>query len=236
MNQERMPAPRTAWDNFRDVVVEPSATFEEVGQRPRWVVPLVVILAATLVTSFLLMPLWSEVQRLGVMARDMPAEQRERALGMMETFKWVGLVAAPIMVGIFTAIYGLFMWAWGAISGAKNASFKIAFTALLYAGAILVLQAIAQAIVVAVKGAEQVALEGGQPTFGLALFIARGDMPKLLWGLVQNVNFFSIWHAVVVALAGVYALRMSRGAAYAFAIVVWCVNIVFFAFQSPPGS
>jgi hypothetical protein len=106
---------------------------------------------------------------------------------------------------------------------------------MVYANVIQILQAVAQAIVVAVKGAEQVALEGGAPTFGLALFLERGDMPRLLYGLLANVNFFSIWAAIVMAIAGVVALRMSKGAAYGFAIVMWLIGGVILAFTGTPS-
>jgi hypothetical protein len=227
---------RSMWKNFIDVIFEPSSTFEDVARRPNWVGPLLVILAVTVVTSFLLMPLWAEVQRIGVMRQDMPAEQREQALRMMETFKWVGLVVAPIMAAVITCVFALLFWAWGAISGGKNATFKIAFTALLYTGIIYMLQSVAQAIVVYVKGAEQVALEGGQPTFGLALFMERGDMSRWLWGLIASVNFFSIWYTVVLAIAGVHALKMSKGSAYAFAVAMWFVGALLFALQVPPPA
>ncbi len=221
--------------NVRDVVLAPSATFEDVGRHPRWLAPLLIVMALTAVTSFLLMPMSVEMQKLGLAGRDMSAEQREQAIQMINTFKWIGVVAGPVFVAIFSAIYSLFFWAWAAISGAKNASFKIAFTALIYAGMVLVLQSFAQAVVVWVKGAEQVAREGA-PTFGLALFVERGDMSRWLWGLVANLSFFTIWHAVLVAIAGVYALRMSRGSAYAFAIAVWILNVLWLGLQAPAAG
>lgn len=224
------PTGRSTWDNLRDVVLAPSATFEDVRERPRWLVPLIVIAAATLLVSFFLMPLYGEMQRVALMARDMTDQQREQALRQMESFKYVGLVFGPIMVAIFSAIFGLLLWGWAAISGAREPQYKVAFTAIVYTGVIGVLQLIAQSIVVALKGAEQVALEGGPPTFGLALFLERGDMPKLLWGLLANINFFSIWTAIVVALAGIHALRMSKGAAYGFAIATWLIGAVMLAF------
>ncbi|HEU4464659.1 MAG TPA: YIP1 family protein [Gemmatimonadota bacterium] len=225
---------RSTWENMRDVVLAPSATFEDVRARPRWLTPLLVIMALTLVTSFIMMPLYMELQRAGVMARDMPAEQREQALQAMETFKYVGLVAGPLLVAVFTAIFALLFWGWAAISGAREPTYKIGFTALIYTGVIQILQAVAQAIVVALKGAEQVAREGGPPTFGLALFMERGDMPALLWGLLANINFFAIWGAIVLAIAGVHAMRMGKGAAWGFAIFLWLIGGLFLAF-SPGG-
>lgn len=228
---------RSTWDNFRDVILEPSATFEDVGRRPKVLVPLLILCAATIVISYFLMPLYAELQELGLARQEMTDEQREQAQRMMENFKWVGLVFAPVSVVVITAFFALIFWAWGAVSGARNATFKIAFTALVYSGVIYVLQSIAQAIVVQVKGAEQVALEGGPPTFGLALFLERGDMGRWLWGLLASVNFFAIWSAVVVAIAGVYALKMSKGSAYAFAVVMWFIGaLMFAAFQVQPAG
>jgi hypothetical protein len=226
---------RSTWDNLRDVVLAPSATFEDVRERPRWLIPLLVVMGATLIVSYFMMPLYSEMQRAAVMAGDMTPEQEEQALQGMEMFKWIGLAAAPILVGVVSALIALLLWGWAAISGAREPQYKVAFTAVVYAGVIGILQAIAQAIVVAVKGAEQVALEGGPPTFGLALFLERGDMPRLLYGLLANVNFFSIWTAIVMAIAGVVAMRMSKGAAYGFAIVMWLIGGVFLAFTGTPA-
>jgi hypothetical protein len=221
---------RSTWENLRDVVLAPSATFEDVRERPRWLVPLIVVALATLVASFFMMPLYEEMQRAAMMARDMTPEQREQALRQMESFKYVGLAFGPILVAVISALIGLLFWGWAAISGARDAQYKVAFTAIVYTGVIGVLQLIAQAIVVALKGAEQVAGEGGPPTFGLALFMERGEMPGILWGLLASVNFFAIWTAILIAIAGIHAMRMGKGAAYAFAAAMWLLGAVMLAF------
>jgi hypothetical protein len=221
---------RSTWENLRDVVFAPSATFEDVRERPRWLVPLIVVALATLIASFFMMPLYGEMQRVALAARDMTPEQREQALRQMESFKYVGLAFGPIMVAVISALIGLLLWGWAAISGAREPQYKVAFTAIVYTGVIGVLQLIAQSIVVALKGAEQVAGEGGPPTFGLALFMERGDMPKILWGLLASVNFFAIWTAIVVAIAGIHAMRMGKGPAYAFAAAMWVLGAIMLGF------
>ena len=223
-------AERSTAENLRDVILAPSATFEDVRERPRWLIPLLVVAIGTLVASYFMMPLYEEMQRIALTAREMTEEQRAQAMQQMERFKYVGLAFGPIMVAVISALVGLLLWAWAAISGAREPRYKVAFTAIVYTGVIGILQLIAQAIVVALKGAEQVALEGGPPTFGLALFLERGDMPRILWGLLANVNFFAIWTAVVVAIAGIHAMRMGKGAAYAFAILMWLVGGVMLGF------
>lgn len=59
-------------------------------------------------------------------------------------------------------------------------------------------------------------------------------MPALLWGFLANINFFSIWGAIVLAIAGVHAMRMGKGAAWGFAIFLWLIGGLFLAF-SPGG-
>lgn len=222
---------RSVWQNLIDVVFAPGATFDDVREHPRWLMPLLIVVAITVVVSFLMMPMTIELQRAQMAERGMTPEQIENALGMVRFFSVIG---APVAVVVFTALFALLFWGWAAISGAHQASYKIAFTAMVYSGVIQILQAIAQTVVVYIKGPEQVALEGGPPTFGLALFLERGDMPGLLWGLVASVNFFAIWSLIVMAIAGIHAMRMSKGAAYAFAIVTWLIGAVFLSLQ--PGG
>jgi hypothetical protein len=229
---EAAPPPaagRSTWVNLRDVVLAPSATFADVRERPRWLAPLLFMAAAALIGSYFLMPLTLEMQKIAMASRDMTPEKIESALPMVKIFSLVG---GPIGLGVISAVIGLLLWGWAAISGAPDSRYKVAFTATVYTGVIWVLQSIAQVIVVKLKGAEQVALEGaGPPTFGLALFLPeRGDMPKLLYGLLANINFFAIWTLVVVAISGTVAMKMSKGAAYGFAIVMWLIGGVMLAF------
>ncbi|HUP00948.1 MAG TPA: YIP1 family protein [Gemmatimonadota bacterium] len=229
-------AQRSAWENLRDVVLEPSATFEDVAGRPRWLAPLLILAGATFVVSFFMLPLYVEMQQMALLEREMTPEQREQAATGMEAFKWIGLFIAPLAFAVLTALIALLFWGWAAVSGGRNAEYRVAFTALVYAGVIGFLQSVVQAVVVAIKGAEQVAREGGPPLFGLSLFFDRGDMPRLLWGQIANINFFSIWYAVVIGIAGVYALRMSRGSAWALAAVIFLVFGFLTAFQGGPAG
>ncbi|MGH7572124.1 MAG: YIP1 family protein [Gemmatimonadota bacterium] len=224
---------RSVLENFRDVIFAPSATFEEVGRRPHVLVPLLVLMAATLVASYLLMPLWTELQQLKVMENpDLSPEQRDAAISGLESFKWLGLVISPIGFAVVLAVSALLFWGWAAISGAKNAEYKIAFGSLTYAGVVGVLQLYLQAVVTQIKGIEQVAREGGPPLFGLSLFLDRDDFPSLVWGQLANFNFFSIWYAVLIAIAGIHALKMSRGSATTIAVILFVIGGFFLSFQA----
>lgn len=221
---------RSTWENFRDVILEPSTAFEDVAERPRWLAPMGVLVAATAVVSWVMMPMVIEARRLQILQR--PTAQQELALERLEAFAgWFGVVFSVVSTPLIVAILAFLFWGFALVGGAKNSTFKVAFSAMTYAGAIYVLQGIAQAVVVVVKGAETVAREGGPPTFGLGLFLERGEMPALLWGLVANVNFFAVWYAIVVAVAGTHALRMGRGAAWTFAALLWLLGAVALAFQ-----
>ena len=234
---EAAPVPgaeeRSVLENFRDVIFEPSATFQDVGRRARVLVPLLILMAATLVASYLLMPLWTELQQIKVLQNpDLSPEQRETAISGMEKFRWLGLVISPFGFALVLAVTALLFWGWAAIAGAKNAEYKVAFGALVYASVVGVIQMYLQAAVIQIKGVEQVAREGGPPLFGLSLFLDRDDFPRLVWGQLANLNFFSIWYAVLIAIAGIHALRMSRGSASTVAVILFLISGFFLSFQA----
>lgn len=225
-------AERSVLKNFTDAIFAPTQTFEDVGMRPRILVPLLLLMAAVLIVSWFHMPVWSELQVLNVAANpDLSPEQREAAISGMRNFMWIGLAVAPVGFSLVLALSALLFWGWAAISGAKNADYKVAFSALIYASVVIVLQMVLQAVVIGIKGAEQIAREGGPPLFGLSLFLDRGDFPRPVWGLLASLNFFSIWYTVLTVIAGIHALRMSRGAAIAVAVAMFLVGAMLLSFQ-----
>jgi hypothetical protein len=225
-------AERSVLKNFSDAIFAPSETFEDVGRHPRILVPLLLLLAAVTIVAWFHMPVWSELQALTIAGDpDLSPEQRAAAIARMESFMWIGLAITPIGFGVVLALSALLFWGWAAISGAGNADYKVAYSALIYASVVIVLQMVLQAVVIGIKGAEQVAREGGPPLFGLSLFLDRDDFPRLVWGLLASLNFFSVWYAVLAVIAGVHALRMSRGSAIAVAVAMFLVGAVLLSFQ-----
>ena len=225
-------AERSVWKNFTDAIFAPGETFQDVGRRPRIVVPLLALLAAVTIIAWFHMPVWSELQALTIAGNpDLSPEQREAAIAGMQNFMWIGLAITPIGFGVILALSALLFWGWAAISGAGNADYKVAYSSLIYASVVIVVQMILQAVVIGIKGAEQVAREGGPPLFGLSLFLDRDDFPRLVWGLLASLNFFSIWYTVLVVIAGVHALKMSRGSAIAVAVAMFLVGAVILSFQ-----
>ncbi|MGH7588643.1 MAG: YIP1 family protein [Gemmatimonadota bacterium] len=223
---------RSVWKNFTDAIFAPSETFVDVGRRPRILVPLLALLAAVTIIAWFHMPVWSELQALTIAENpDLTPEQREAAIAGMENYMWIGLAITPIGFGVILALSALLFWGWAAISGAGNADYKVAYSSLIYASVVIVVQMILQAVVIGIKGAGQVAREGGPPLFGLSLFLDRDEWPRLVWGLLASLNFFSIWYTILVVIAGIHALRMSRGSAIAVAIAMFLVGAVLLSFQ-----
>ena len=225
-------AERSVLRNFSDAIFAPSETFEDVGRHPRILVPLLLLLAAVSIVAWFHMPVWSELQTLTIAKNpDLTPEQREAAIAGMENYMWIGLAITPIGFGVVLALSALLFWGWAAISGAGNADYKIAYSSLIYASVVIVVQMILQTVVIGIKGAEQVAREGGPPLFGLSLFLDRDEWPRLVWGLLASLNFFSIWYTILVVIAGIHALRMSRGSAIAVAVAMFLVGAVLLSFQ-----
>lgn len=227
--------PRSVWENVRDVVLQPSSTFADVAERPNWLAPLLVVGIGTMIVAVLMKPALEALQFATILESEaLGPDEREAALAAIEAWSWIGVVIAPVAFAIVTAILAFLFWGWAAVVGARNAEYPVALAALAYAGVVGWIQGLLQALVVGLKGAETVAREGGPPLFGLSLFLDRGDLPALAWGMIANVNLFSIWFAVLVGVAGIHALKASKGAATVAAVGVWFVQGLLTALQ-PPG-
>ena len=226
-----MTGRRSVWRNLVDVVHAPRATFDDVREHARWAAPLTAVLVATAIVSYVMLPSLIQLQRLQVFDR-IPLEKQAEALKQVEAFAGLpGLVLSVITTPVIMLLVTVLLWGFALVTGRQDARFSTAFTAIVYANVVYVLQALVQAAIIVVRGAEQVAADGGPPLFGLSLVVERAAVSPLAWGVLGNVNVFSIWHAFVLAIAGMHAMRMAREPAIAFAAVLWVVGGLVFGLQ-----
>src|SRR5436309_1742151 len=101
---EPTPAGMSEFSRIAGVFFEPAQTFEDIAARPRWLVPLLLILAMTLAFSvtFSQHVGWERMMRQQLeaspRAAQLSAEQKEQQIAMMARFAPIFGVAGPIIV------------------------------------------------------------------------------------------------------------------------------------------
>ena len=134
----------------------PGATFKEVDRRPDWWMPLLIVTAATLLFTYLTLPIslpeQMAKQEQKMAERGMNYQQIEKAMAMGEKLgKFFGLIGAVVGPGIWALIASLFLWFVGSVLLGGKTTYRKIFSVYLYASLIGVLDMLIRLPLVLVK-------------------------------------------------------------------------------------
>lgn len=200
------------------VFVSPAALFDRLKERPVWIGMMLLLVAVSVVSSFLVP---EEVMR-ELVRTQLPADageaQIDQAVGFARVWgRVMAVVGTPVTVAV---IAGILILVYNVLLGGDGRYGQL-FSATTHAFAIYTV--------------------GGLLT--LALIVSRGEMTTLslnllipgleegfLFRLLRGINFFSLWTAAVlgIAVSRIYPKR-SAGAATVLLIVLYVLLAAIFA-------
>jgi hypothetical protein len=211
------------------VLYEPAPVFERVRERPKFLVPFLVVVGLQLALFFVNLPFYKAATAAQMAARQVPAGGPNPMM-----FLWIGAVFIPIVFALIYLISGLVLWVLTSLMGG-DAKFKTLLSVALY-GSIpaVILLSIVGAIVLRMKGVGEITSQQDlQPSLGLDLLIpASGFFGAFLKGL----NPFGIWALVLTAIGVSTTHRLSKGTGYVIAAISFLITLlVGSAFASMGG-
>ncbi len=215
------------------VVWEPKPVFEDLAERPRFWVPL--ILLTVLSMAFLLV----FGQRVGFESttrrqlesnsriQQMPAEQREaviaQSLSITSKTAYIGgtvgvalssLVIAAVLLGMFNLLGGV------------RLKFRQAFSITCYSFIPSVFSTIGMFIVMLLKDPADFDLKNPLPVH-LGAFLDPQTTAKWLYAFASSFNVFTIWIMLLLALGfSVAAKKMRFGKALTLVVIPWAVMVL----------
>jgi hypothetical protein len=209
--------------NITDIYFAPNKVFSVLKEKPRWVMPLIIIivvaaLAAALTVNFAretIMTKQEEVLR----DRGLTEEQLEQA--MQFTSGPIAMVSSAVSAAIFTVILllifalviNLFVPLFGGESG-----FKKVFSVICFSALVMVPAAILKIILVAINKSPYV-------TTSLALLAPNLARNSFAYQLFAGFDFFAIWEMILVAIGINIVNNVTRKNAYILVFVIWLVSI-----------
>jgi hypothetical protein len=210
------PAPETAsrWEDYIDVYFSPFELFRR-RAHDKVAPPLLTLLALGVLFYVALIPANRIVVRSSV-----PAEaQAQMSEGMLNVMAWAGVIGVPIMYTIMIAIAALLLWIGARIADIR-ADFSRTMLIATYAGFVMLLSQILASVLVLVGGEANFDMARSM-SFGPLRFIGNEDMSGSVTAVLQRLDIFAIWQAVLwaIGLAVIYRVAMARAAA--IAAVVW---------------
>jgi hypothetical protein len=215
------------------VFFEPKKAFADIAERPRWIVPLLLLMIA----SFGLVSLYSQkgVMRITVeqqMAKNqqiqqLPPDQREQAIERAMKFSAIVYYAIPVIIPIMYLVMALVLW--GIVSGMLSAPvrFKQAFAAVTYAQLPGLLVVIMSAIVLQLKNAADFNVQNPL-MFNPGAFMDQQSSSKFIYSMATSLDLFTIWTLLLVAtgLKAAAGKKLSFGGAVFAVFLPWAVIVL----------
>lgn len=208
-------------DLFR-VLFEPTAVFEGIRERPKFIVPALVVSVLFTIMGYLMMPF-----RLASMAPQMAqvAAQNPNAAAQMAKFQSVGVFATPIFVLLFLVVAAGLLWLLVMLVAGGDAKFRTLLSVATYVSLPAVLLQVATFIVLKMKGVESVTSPLDlQPPMGLNLLAPNAS--GFLSGVLAGINPFAIWGMVLTAIGVQVTHKTSKASAYTVAILIMLFGVL----------
>ncbi|MBE0433558.1 YIP1 family protein [candidate division WOR-3 bacterium] len=208
-----------------DIYFAPSKVFNALKERPRWILPLVIVLVVVALTTVLTMTFAREaimtVQQEALERRGLTEEQMEQAMQFTQgpAAAISGAVSAVIFTGIllliFAVVVNLFVPLFGGDSG-----FKRVFSVICYSALVMVPAAVLKLLMIATTKSPYV-------TTSLALLAPGLARTSFGYQLLAGFDFFMIWEMVLVAMGISITNRINRENAYILVFAIWIISIFF---------
>ena len=199
------------------VLFEPTAVFERVRDRPRFLVPFLAICAVQIVIYFVNLPF---------LKLAMQAQMAARPAGGPDPSKFaaIGALFIPLGIAIALLLGALILWVLVSLVGGEG-KFGTLLSVATYASVpSVILLALVGTIVLHLQGTGQITSpQDMQPALGLDLLVpsAKG----FLGAALKAINPFGIWGLVLTAIGVSTTHRLSKGNGYVVATISFLIGV-----------
>jgi hypothetical protein len=236
---EPIPAGMGEFSRVAGVFFEPGKTFDDIGKRPSWFIPLLLSTLAGLAfyvsygrhvgyERFLRQQIATN-SKMAQRMEQIPAEQRDAQMAMQAKITGVGYYVAPV---VFTPIMMLISASiLLGITAMMSAGlrFKQVFAVVCFAGLPMVIKHLLSIVVVFLKNPDDFNLTNPL-AFNFAAFMDPLTSSKFVYTVATAFDAFAIWTILLTAIglsAAAGKKRLSFGGALTAVLIPWVVLVGF---------
>jgi hypothetical protein len=203
------------------VLFEPTAVFERVREKPRFLAPFLAL--AVIIVAIAVLQLPYTKAALAAQFAQTPNMTPERAQTAMK-FAAVGIVIAPIILGVFLVVNALLLWVSTSVLGGE-AKFATLLSVTTYASITYALLQLIGVVVLTMRGPGSIAsMLDLQPSLGLDLLAP--DAKGFALGLLRGINPFTLYGLFLTGLGIAVTHKTSKGVAYTAAGVQFVIALL----------
>jgi hypothetical protein len=203
------------------VLFEPTAVFELVRDKPRFLAPFLALAVIVVVVGALQLPfIKAAMSAQFAQTPNLPPGTAERAM----SFAPIGVVFGPIGYALILVINALLLWVLVSVIGGE-AKFTTLLSVTTYASMSYILLMLVGFVVLKMRGTEQIAgMEDLQPALGLDL-LAPGTKGLTL-ALLRGINPFSLYGLFLTATGISVTHKAAKSTAYTAAVVQLLITLL----------
>ncbi len=222
------PEPQlTAWQKIMYIFTNPNKTLATLRTNPTWLLPLLLIMAMTVIFTVATKDLMIEYRKEVILNSDkIPEEQKDLMLERMDNMtpkayyiqSIGGGLVGLVLVYLFAS--AIFIFVGNFILGGK-ASFKQIFSLYVWGNMVSLIE-------LPVKGGLALAKGSAQVYTSLAVLMDPAQNKTVLFQLLNAVDVFNIWRIILWAIGFAYIYHFSPKKSYITVISIY----VFYIFIS----
>jgi Na+/melibiose symporter-like transporter len=212
----------TALSRFWAMFVSPGRVFDDVREgRVGWKQPWLLVSIPYMLISWLSLPIQVAITELN--PRDLPIDQVDLQVSMMQKMGFVWVILAPLGVLIVTLIVSGLSYMLVTMMS-QRANFRQYFTLSLFTGIVGVVGQLIGVVILRLRGVEQI-MTADDARMSFSLRMLAPENSAVLKGLLGSVEFFTIWGLVLLGMGLMRIFGMSRGQATAVLVPIWIIYV-----------
>jgi len=233
---EPQPAGMGEFSRIAGVFFEPTKTFADIAQRPSWIVPMILVILATMGFTVALSQHigWERIIRqqdeASAQMRNMAAEQREQTVAMqMKLAPAIGYAGGLVGAPVFSIIVAAVLLGITAIMSA-GLRFKQVFSVVVWAGLPRAISSILAIVVMFLKNPDEFNMKN--PTaFNVGAFLDPNNVSKFVYTLATSLDLFTIWTLLLLAtgLKAAAGKKLTFAGALVAVVAPWAVVVLVMA-------
>lgn len=203
----------------------PRRIFEYLREKPKWLVPFILICLVAMVSNFLAKDIAIQEQKERVLMSDrIPDEQKDAIIERIESSAsgpqaYIQHAATPVVIFIILSVVAAIFLFFGNMLFGGQASFRQMLSMYAHAGVIALPAAI-------VKVPLMLSQQSLRVYTNLAILLPADAEQTFLHRLLSKFDLFTIWE-VVLLIIGISAIyRFSTGKASTIVLILWALWIV----------
>ncbi|MGA7237347.1 MAG: YIP1 family protein [Bryobacteraceae bacterium] len=231
--ESQQPVGMSEGSRLAGVFFEPKKAFTDIAARPRFIVPLILMIlmgigVATLYSQKGVMRIAAEQQmannpQIQQLAPDQKAQALERGMKITTIIGY----CIPILIPVSYLVMALVLWA--IVSGILSAPVRFGqvFAIVTYAQLPSLLMSILAVIVLQLKGPADFNVQNPL-MFNPGAFMDPQSSPKFIYSIASSLDLFTIWVLLLVAtgLKAAGGKRISFGGALFAVMLPWAVIVL----------